>query len=243
MTELRKEAVSGDPGAMEMLAQMYQRSNNDPQSAALAFYWYKKAVDAGRISSLYRLGVLYETGMGTAKDVNEAVRLYRRASAAGSAEASQRLTELSPPPAPKPPEPTRVPAVPLAPITVRVPGNMPWTDAGIDLNAGDSVTITGSGLVAVTVDGRVPPKAPGGFAPNCAAASTFYHRPFGRLPAPALPCWSLVGRIGNNAAFKVGVRTAFRVQSGGRLYLGVNDDSFGDNSGYWTAVVSLQSGR
>jgi serine/threonine-protein kinase len=243
VAELRKAAVSGDAGAMEMLGQVYQRSINDPQSAAQAFYWYKKAADAGRVSSIYRLGGLYETGMGTVRDVNEAVRLYRSAAAAGSAEASQRLTELSPAPVPTPPEPTRAPLVSQGPITVSVPGNMPWTDAGINLHAGDTVTITGSGLISVTTDGRVPPKAPGGFAPNCAAASNFYHRPFGRLPAPNLPCWSLVGRVGNNAVFKIGVRAAFRVQSGGRLYLGVNDDSFGDNSGYWTAVVSLQGGR
>jgi hypothetical protein len=101
------------------------------------------------------------------------------------------------------------------------------------------VTITGSGLIVVTADGLIPPKAPGGFAPNCAAAATFFHHSFGPLPAPNLPCWSLIGRVGNNGvAFEIGVKTVFHVQSGGRLYLGVNDDSFGDNSGYWTALVS-----
>jgi len=245
VAELQKAAGAGDAAAMEKLGQMYERSNNTPQSAPQAFYWYKKAADAGRVSSIYRLGLLYETGRGTVRNVNEAVRLYQRAAAAGSAEASQRLAGLptaATRPAPTPVEPREPPANPGA-ITVRVPATAPWTDTGINLRAGDTVTVRASGVIAVTVDGLVPPKAPGGFAPNCGAAATFYHHPFGLLPAPNLPCWSLIGRVGNGNAFEVGVRTVFRVRSGGRLYLGVDDDNFGDNSGFWTAAVSLQSGR
>jgi len=246
VAELRKAAGAGDAAAMERLGQMYERGDGAPQSAAQAFYWYKKAADAGRVSSIYRLGLQYETGTGTVRNVNEAVRLYQRAAAAGSVEASQRLEALptaATRPPPTPVEPSAPPANPGA-ITVRVPASAPWTDTGINLRAGDTITVTASGMIAVTVDGLVPPKAPGGFAPNCGAAATFYHHPFGLLPAPNLPCWSLIGRVGNNGpAFEVGVRSVFRVRSGGRLYLGVNDDSFGDNSGFWVAVVSLQSGR
>jgi len=245
VADLQKAAGAGDAAAMEKLGQLYERSNNTPQSAAQAFYWYKKAAGAGRVSSMYRLGLLYETGRGTVRNVNEAIRLYQRAAAAGSAEASQRLEGLptaATRPAPTPVEPREPPANPGA-ITVRVAATAPWTDTGINLHSGDTVTVTGFGLIAVTADGLVPPKAPGGFAPNCGAATTFYHHPFGLLPAPNLPCWSLIGRVGNGNAFEVGVRRVFRVPSGGRLYLGVNDDSFGDNSGFWTAAVLLQSGR
>jgi len=246
VAELRTAASAGDAAAMERLGQMYERSNDVPQGTAQAFYWYKKAADAGRAFSIYRLGVLYETGTGTVRNVNEAVRLYQRAAAAGSAEASRRLAELptaATRPEPRPVEPSVSTANP-GPITVRVPANAPWTDTGINLHGGDIVTVTGSGLIAVTADGLVPPKAPGGFAPNCAATVAFYHRSLGSLPAPNLPCWSLIGRVGNNVvAFEIGVKQVFRVPSAGRLYLGVNDDTFGDNSGYWTAVVSLQSVR
>ncbi|MBZ5625070.1 MAG: protein kinase [Acidobacteriia bacterium] len=246
VAELRSAAIAGDPAAMEKLGQVYEQGNGAPQNAGQAFYWYKQAAGAGRAFSIYRLGLLYETGKGTVKNVNEAVRLYQMAAVAGSAEALQRLARLptaAARPEPKAVEPSVSPARPGG-ITVRVPANAPWTDAGINLHDRDIVTVTGSGLIAVTVDGLVPPKAPGGFAPNCTAAATFYHRPFGRLPAPNLPCWSLVGRVGNNGVvFEIGVRAVFRVRSGGRLYLGINDDSFGDNSGYLTAVVSLQSGR
>jgi hypothetical protein len=238
ISELEKAASAGDSAAMERLGQVYERNKDAPQSA---FYWYKKAADAGRVSSIYHLGVLYQTGTGTVRNVNEAVRLYQKAAAAGSAEAAQRLAELpaaSTRPEPKAIEPSMPPSLPGT-IAVRVPANAPWTDAGIDLHVGATVTITASGLIAVTADGLVPPKAPGGFAPNCAAAANFFHHSFGPLPAPGLPCWSLIGRVGNSGgAFEIGVRKAIQVQSGGRLYLGVNDDSFGDNSGYWTVLVS-----
>ena len=47
-----------------------------------------------------------------------------------------------------------------------------------------------------------------------------------------------MGRI-----FEVGASSRFYVETSGRLYLGVNDNFFGDNSGSWTAVVSVQRKR
>ncbi|HEX5497970.1 MAG TPA: hypothetical protein VFX03_02045, partial [Thermomicrobiales bacterium] len=51
-------------------------------------------------------------------------------------------------------------------------------------------------------------------------------------------CWSLIGRVGSGAPFAVGFGTSFTATSAGRLYLGVNDDIFGDNVGSWTATVT-----
>ena len=125
---------------------------------------------------------------------------------------------------------------------MRVPANSPWTDTGIDLRAGDSVLVTASGLISVTADGRIPPKAPGGFAPDCAAAASIYGGASGTPPAPRLPCWSLIGRVGRNGiVFEVGAKGAFQVRSGGRLLVGVNAGGFANRSGYWTAVVTVRS--
>jgi hypothetical protein len=106
------------------------------------------------------------------------------------------------------------------------------------------VTVTASGLVAVEAGGRIPPKAPGGFAPDCRAAASIYGGRFGIFPAPQLPCWSLIGRVGGNGAiFEVGARGTFQARSDGRLFLGINDDSMANNSGFWTAVVTVLRGR
>ena len=243
--DLRKAAAAGNAAAMDRLGQMYERGAGVPQDAREAFRWYSSGAAAGQPAALYHLGTLYEAGKGTARNVNQAVRLYQQAAAAGNPDAQARLQQL--PAASARPAPTA--SSPMAPappgaVSVRVSGNAPWTDTGIDLRAGDSVTVTASGLIAVEAGGRIPPKAPGGFAPDCAAAASIYGGRFGTFPSPRLPCWSLIGRVGGNGlVFEVGSKGSFRAGSNGRLLLGINDDSFNGNSGAWTAVVMVQRGR
>jgi hypothetical protein len=230
---------------MDRMGQAYERGDGVPQDAREAFRWYGRAAEKGQPAALYHLGRLYETGNGTVRNLNEAVRRYQQAAAAGNPDAQSRLSQLpaaSVRPAPTGPIAT-APAPPGA-VSVRVSANAPWTDTGINLRVGDSLTVTASGLIGVEAGGRIPPKAPGGFAPNCTAATSFYGVRFGALPAPQLPCWSLIGRVGaNGMVFEVGVNKTFRAGSGGRLLLGINDDSFAGNSGAWTAVVTVQSAR
>jgi hypothetical protein len=45
-----------------------------------------------------------------------------------------------------------------------------------------------------------------------------------------------VARIGNGAPFEVG-SAAIITTTAGRLYLSVNDNFFGDNTGSWTAGI------
>jgi len=44
-----------------------------------AFYWYKKAADAGLASSQFNLGLMYVKGQGVAKDLTKAKELFRQA--------------------------------------------------------------------------------------------------------------------------------------------------------------------
>jgi hypothetical protein len=108
--------------------------------------------------------------------------------------------------------------------TVYVQANQPWTDTGVDLVIGSTVTITASGLIKVA--GSDPGKSPDG-AP-CGSPPGF--------PAPS-PCWSLIGEIENGIPFFVGSSIEFTAEASGRFYLGVNDEDFGDNSGIWTATI------
>jgi hypothetical protein len=111
-----------------------------------------------------------------------------------------------------------------------VPGNQPWTDTGLDLNQGDQVTITASGTIKIA--GSDPGKTPAG-VPGCIESE--------KGLAPGLTCVALIGRIGDGAPFEVGTGISFLVDNPGRLYLGVNDSVFEDNSGSWTVDITVSN--
>ena len=119
--------------------------------------------------------------------------------------------------------------------TVTVAGNRPWTDTGVDLSAGETVSVNASGSVSFSRGGQAI--GPQGDQPSCAV----FRKPRVPYVARDLRCHSLIGRIGSPGTFfEVGSSTQFRAPVGGRLYLGVNDNFFPDNSGNWTAVISEQ---
>jgi len=125
--------------------------------------------------------------------------------------------------------------------TVTVPGNQSWTATGIFLNAGAIVQISASGGVSFSQGSK--PGSPAGDPPDCL---TVANGPHGWRAAPyvanQLPCSSLLGRVGENGfVFYVGAGTTFRAATPGQLYLGVNDNNFGDNSGFWAAEIAVKT--
>jgi hypothetical protein len=134
--------------------------------------------------------------------------------------------------------PTQSPSI----KTVTVPGNQPWTATGVFLNAGAVVKISASGGVSFSIGSESRP--PTGDPPDCL---TVANGPYGWRAAPyvanQLPCNSLLARVGDKGIiFYVGAGTTFKAATPGQLYLGVNDNVFGDNSGSWTAVITVLSG-
>jgi hypothetical protein len=130
---------------------------------------------------------------------------------------------------------------------VTIEGNRDWTDTGINLLLGDTVNISATGSVKVTTAGHVPTvpsMSPAGYPPDCASANRAYG-PFSQsaihgFPAFDLPCWSLIGRVGaQGSIFEVGPEKALTATIAGELYLGVNDDNTSDNSGNWTASITV----
>ena len=112
--------------------------------------------------------------------------------------------------------------------TIEIPGNQAWVDTGIGVQPGDTVTISASG--AVSMGGGWAPGPPAGLPRSCDGLG---------FPAPNARCWSLIGRVGENGpSFYVGSGRSLRAPAGGELYLGVNDNILGDNTGSWTAVIS-----
>src|ERR1700730_19012487 len=114
-------------------------------------------------------------------------------------------------------------------VTVSVPAIQPWNDTGVFINAGDSVSITATGIIKIA--GSDPGKTPAG-APGCITEDDTWL-------ADGLTCWSLIGRIGDNPAFEVGDGTSFTATSSGELFLSVDDNYFPDNSGAWTATITF----
>jgi hypothetical protein len=151
--------------------------------------------------------------------------------------ASGSPSPAAPTPGSAAPTPSGQPPSSQPPSTQRraVPGSTEWTDTGITVRAGDQLSITAAGQVYVSAVSAN--EGPGG-NPACTPYPT-YPAQSGQFPAPDLPCWSLIGRIGSGTPFEVGSSTQLTAASGD-LYLGVNDDSFTGNSGSWSATITVR---
>jgi hypothetical protein len=128
-------------------------------------------------------------------------------------------------------------------VSIIVPGNRPWTATGVNLRQGEIITVTASGGISFSAGS--PPQDPSGILPDCLTVAS---GPYGwrarAFLANNLPCFSLLGRVGEEGTiFEIGTRRTLKSPSSGQLYLGVNDNTFPDNSGSWTANISVGPGR
>ncbi len=111
-----------------------------------------------------------------------------------------------------------------------VPGTVAWTDTGVDVTAGQQLTVTASGTVihsTATNDSCDPSGEPGtsGHGANLIAC-----------PNHA----SLIGKIGDaGAPFFIGRTYSVPTTGSGRVYLGVNDNDLGNNGGSYSASVAV----
>jgi len=123
--------------------------------------------------------------------------------------------------------------------TISVPGNSRGTDTGLDLRAGDNVTIAASGVV--TAGRRAGDVSPDGGRASLGGAL------LGTRPVPTAGVGALVGyiRLPNGQItqpFLVGSQQSFTAPAEGRLFLFINDDNYADNSGSFNVTVSTTSG-
>lgn len=112
--------------------------------------------------------------------------------------------------------------------SLSVDARTPWTDAGIDVRSGQELLFSPTGQV------RWGPNRRDG-------AGGERNSPFNQSrPMPDRNAAALIGKIGENGdPFFIGDgREAIRVRGSGRLFLGINDDFLGDNSGTLRVVVS-----
>lgn len=127
-------------------------------------------------------------------------------------------------------------------MTVTVEGTDLFADSGVKVRAGDAVAITADGTIVYRRDQAVTGLGPEGL-PLARCLETARPGEKRNLPVPGQPCWSLVGKIGaKGEPFGIGKKVAFLARTSGRLLLGVNDGVTGDNTGAWTAKVTVTPG-
>ncbi len=103
-----------------------------------------------------------------------------------------------------------------------------WTDTGITVRAGDQLTFEADGTIQMSGN-RNDSAGPAG-ARRTAPGALVREAPAG----------TLIARIGNSEPFAVGARrTIARAPLNGRLFLSVNDDYLGDNSGEYQVMVNV----
>ena len=109
-----------------------------------------------------------------------------------------------------------------------VSADVAWNDTGVEVRSGQTIYIEAAGQVRWGRDRRDGPAGERNSPSNP------------NRPMPGRNAAALIGKIGNgsNDLFFIGDESGpIRVRSGGRLYLGVNDDVLTDNSGNFRVIV------
>lgn len=115
-----------------------------------------------------------------------------------------------------------------ATTTVSVQSTERWTDTAVVVRAGDLIRFTASGTIQMSDVSDIAD--PGGSRTGRLAKDA---------PMPSQLAGALIGRVGESAPFMIGNATgAVRMPQGGRLFLSVNDDYLGDNSGLFRVTIS-----
>jgi len=105
-----------------------------------------------------------------------------------------------------------------------VDADVPWKDTNLTVRRGELVQFEVQGEVHVNHE-----LATGGAGTGS---------PNDRFPVPSLPNGALIGRIGTGRPFAIGNnRDAIPMSANGRLFLGINDFDFSDNSGAFIVNV------
>jgi len=106
--------------------------------------------------------------------------------------------------------------------SVVVPANVAWTNTRIQVSKGQWLRFQPSGEVKLSFNND----------DVAVAAGAKSGRMADKAPIPSIYVGALIGRVNNSKPFSIGNTTqAFQMPANGTLFLGVNDDYPGDNSG------------
>ncbi len=149
-------------------------------------------------------------------------------------------------------EETHRPPVDAGPLEFAVPGNAPWIETGIALQAGQRYRLQVSGEVNIWATCEETKEEMGVPDFDCAEAVV---GPRGgpdfvelldlpeppSYPVPEARVGALLGRIGDDPPFAIMNGGTFRAETDGPLLFGINDDFFDDNDGAFLVVIEVIS--
>jgi len=122
-------------------------------------------------------------------------------------------------------------------VTVEIPANQSWTNTGVFVNPGETVLVEARGVIEAVSPADTRP---------------MFHRvpPAGRperqsnKPQPNMPALVMLARLGDGPVLEAGSRAELQAgdsNGSGELQLGINDDYVADNTGSWTARITVRS--
>lgn len=114
-----------------------------------------------------------------------------------------------------------------------VSGQQQWTSTGLTVRRGETLTFNVTGEVRLS--GNQDDVA-------VAAGAKSGRRPAANAPMPNEIAGALIGRIGNGRPFGIGNLTTVVMPAAGQLFLGINDDSLGDNQGEFRVEITRSGG-
>ena len=119
---------------------------------------------------------------------------------------------------------------------VDIPATQAWVDTGIDLQEGDVLRIVAEGTINYTSSKTCGPEG----------GDRDWRDLIRALPVNDKGRGALIGKMGEGGAvlaFYVGERADLTVERRGRLFLGINDDNYGDNSGSFKVRIRVNPPR
>ena len=111
---------------------------------------------------------------------------------------------------------------------IAVPANQQWVATGIIVRKGDAFRFNATGQIRLS----------GNSNDRAQPAGSLTGRRAPGAPLPEELAGALIGRIGNGQPFGIGNLPSVRMPDSGPLYLGINDDSLGDNSGQYRVAIT-----
>jgi hypothetical protein len=111
-----------------------------------------------------------------------------------------------------------------------VDANQAWTDTGITVRRGQTIVFDIDGDIRLSPDPNDVARSPGALSGRRAPDA----------PLPNAPAGALIGRIDGSGPFGIGNLRSIQAPASGRLYLGINDDYFGDNAGQFRVMIDVR---
>jgi len=216
--------VPGDP-SMRELDQLPNVDNNPNELERHVFVFRNGTVMRGKLHDIMDNWFDFDAQQGGRRkhDLTELARLYfNPASARRVYNFDQRQGERID----RPGRPRPLPGNVAPEDSIRVDANRPWTSTGISVTRGERIVFETTGEIRV---GPSVSAGPDGNADLALRAS---------YPVRSMPVGGLVARVGTGAPFPIGSnRSPISMPMNGELRLGINDDVFTDNSGFFTVRV------